>query len=209
MSSATHRISWRQASGLAYKVECQLRPACERIQVAGSVRRRSPDCGDIEFVLVPQREAGLFGAAQPGDSLVDVELARLVERGQLRPGRCDGERQKHYVLTRSGAGLELFLVTPATWGVQLAIRTGPRQFSAALVTTRDRGGRLNDAHVVYQGRVRPEDAGRWHLHTNAGNGRPKRTWRPDPLAGGEPLATPEEADFLQLAGGWIDPEVRP
>ena len=139
MSSTVERLSWRQASALAYKVECQLRPVCERIQVAGSVRRKAESIGDIEFVITPKREPGLFGDAQPGESLLDVELRRLVEAGKLTPGRCNGERQKNYVLSSSGVSLDLFIVTRQKWGVALALRTGPADFSRSLVTPQGEG----------------------------------------------------------------------
>ncbi len=209
MSIATHTMTWPQASALAYKIECQLRPGCERIQVAGSTRRRSPSIGDLEFVIIPRREAGLFGSAQPGESILDVELRRLVDAGRLRPGRCNGERAKHYLIGGADIGVDLYLVTPATWGVQLALRTGPRQYSRSIVTQREFGGRLTDDRVVHDGRVWRRVDVQLGLPALGVDGKrpPGRICIPDP--GASPLDTPEEADFLTMAGGWLDPQVRP
>ncbi|MEM8739775.1 MAG: hypothetical protein AAGG38_15040 [Planctomycetota bacterium] len=193
MSTTTHRMTRRQAVKLAWQVQAQLRPGCERIEVAGSVRRKTPDVGDLEFVIVPKREAGLFGDASPGESLLDRVLGDLVDEGRLRRGERDGERQKQFVLARSGVKLDLFIVTPATWGVQLAIRTGPSNFSTALVMPRYRGGYLDDDLQISEGRA-------WRI-PSYGAGIVDGT-------SAVALDTPEESDFLALAGGWVEPEDR-
>lgn len=54
----------------------QLLPGCERIEVAGSIRRGRPDVGDIELVAIPRTTTepdGLF------DSLEVSELDRAVD----------------------------------------------------------------------------------------------------------------------------------
>ena len=46
----------RQAAALARSLVTFLEPYCDRIEVAGSVRRQKADVGDIELVLVPKLE---------------------------------------------------------------------------------------------------------------------------------------------------------
>ncbi len=46
---------------IAEKVKAQLAPHCERIEIAGSIRRKKPDVGDIEIVAIPKPyNIGLF-----------------------------------------------------------------------------------------------------------------------------------------------------
>lgn len=182
------RMDLGEATELASELIEHLRPGCERIEAAGSLRRLSPWVGDLELVAIPRRRAGLFGAGQ-GDSLLDDALRQLTRLGFLIPGRSNGPRYKQYLLADRAPSfqLDLFIVTAATWGVQLALRTGPADFSRAIVTTRSYGGLLRDGHYVCEGRVR-----------RSGHGIEE-----DLL-----LDTPEEADFLALAGGWLPPEQR-
>jgi DNA polymerase/3'-5' exonuclease PolX len=48
MSTTTERIPLAAADAIAADVLAQLQPHCERIAIAGSVRRRRPTIGDIE-----------------------------------------------------------------------------------------------------------------------------------------------------------------
>ena len=60
---STTRIALMEATGLAGELVALLQPACERIEIAGSIRRQRPDVGDVELVVVPRLKAplGLFG----------------------------------------------------------------------------------------------------------------------------------------------------
>jgi DNA polymerase/3'-5' exonuclease PolX len=42
------------AQRIADKLIADLSPHCDRIEVAGSVRRQKPECGDIELVAIPK-----------------------------------------------------------------------------------------------------------------------------------------------------------
>jgi DNA polymerase/3'-5' exonuclease PolX len=82
-----------------------------------------------------------------------------------------------------GINLDLFIVTrPAQWGVILAIRTGPADFSKWIVTPRKYGGALPSNCHVEGGRVLRQQI---------------------------PLEMPEERDFLDFLGlGWVEPKDR-
>ena len=50
-----------EAQAIAQEVVEQLRPHCERIVVAGSIRRKKSEVGDIEIVAIPKPySSGLF-----------------------------------------------------------------------------------------------------------------------------------------------------
>ena len=58
------RVPWDSGAKIAADLEALLMPACERIRVAGSIRRGKDTIGDIDLVCEPkiEREAGgLFG----------------------------------------------------------------------------------------------------------------------------------------------------
>lgn len=159
-------------------------PFCQRIEIAGSIRRRKPIIHDIEIVALPifrPAPTNMFG--EPVGipvSLVDENVHALASAwGAVF--KKSGPKYKQLQLAE-GLNLDLFLVTPpADWGVILAIRTGPGDFSNQLVTRRSsrthegRPGLLPSWAKVEDGRVIHRDSGTIH-----------------------PM--PEESDFLALCG---------
>jgi len=146
MSQSPFRLSLPVAADLANKILNSLAPVCEPgfCIAAGSVRRRRPDVGDIEIVVIPAFSRGLFGG--PGVSLLDMTLVQMVNRGQLlRASRAPLEQltcKPFYIpaLAREGHyfKLEINVSDAEKWGVELAIKTGSANFSHRLVTPRNR-----------------------------------------------------------------------
>jgi DNA polymerase/3'-5' exonuclease PolX len=150
---------------LADELRALLAPACERIEVAGSIRRSKPTVGDIEPVAVPRverRQADLFGDQVEETNLLTARCAELLAAGVLVPrpdkngvGRW-GPRYK--AATYAGLAVDLFSVLPpAQWGLIYAIRTGPAAFSHQLVTPRRLGGWLPDGLHVRDGAILEAD----------------------------------------------------
>jgi len=48
-----------KAKAIAEQIRVLLRPACNRIEIAGSIRRRKPEVGDIELLCIPKYFAGV------------------------------------------------------------------------------------------------------------------------------------------------------
>ena len=146
MSSGA-KVPYVQAKAVAESVVEHLSPYLERVEIAGSIRRKKTWVRDVELVAEPkQREGDLFGTME-----ADVESIRetLKSLGTWVKG---GDRfmQVRDVLG-SSLSLDLFLVhPPAEWGSILAIRTGPSTLSQACVTRLKRyarkheGGRILD-----------------------------------------------------------------
>jgi DNA polymerase/3'-5' exonuclease PolX len=155
-----------------------LQPACERIEIAGSIRRKKTEIGDIEIVCIPLYS---FSPDLFGDPVQEYALTDDVIKAQDWKTVKNGKKYKQFVL-EGGAQLDLFLVTPETWGLQLLIRTGPADFSHRLVTGRRHGGCLPAGWKVKDGRL--------HGYNGA-------------------LETTEERDvFAALGMDWIAPEDR-
>ncbi len=180
MSTATKR-PWREAMQIAQNLLLEIESSCERIMIAGSLRRMKTDVGDIEIVAIPKRTPGdtdMFGAVIPntGRNLLNE---RLNELGiVVTKGVKEGAKFKQF--TYQDTPVDLFLPTFDTWGVVSTLRTGSAEFSRWLVTQR-----------------RPHGGG-CPSHLNVKEGR---VW-----FGAQVLETTDERDLFQLLEiDWIDP----
>jgi len=120
-----------------------LAPYCERIEIAGSVRRRKPQVKDLEIVYISRVDAiafnTLFAVETP---LIDLALRHLIDAGDLdwdQQVKRNGPKYKRLVY-RQQLVVELFAATPQNWGYILALRTGPAEFNQALVSPPWKGG---------------------------------------------------------------------
>jgi DNA polymerase/3'-5' exonuclease PolX len=179
---------------IARRMVERLRPACLRLEIAGGVRRGKAEPHDIEIVAVPDptvlpRPRLEFGKPPPvwHRTMIEKIVAEMADEGSAYI-KGDGPKYKKLWLS-DGIQLDLFLVTPpATWGVQMVIRTGPADFSHWCVTRKSHGGALPNGYRVENGAV-------WEGDTS----NPTQN-----LIGFE-----DEADFLRwLDLGWIEPGKR-
>lgn len=129
-----------QADRYAGQIVEALRPHCERIEVAGSVRRRRPEVGDLEVVVIPKP----YGVGLFESGLVAIVNRWPKVKGNLGPGCRYTQRMVPLVAPlemdlSSIAGdapkavghvkLDLFFAEPRNWGLILAIRTGSADYS--------------------------------------------------------------------------------
>lgn len=161
------KIPLATAREVANQLVGQLTDACKRIEVAGSIRRCRLEIGDIEIIAIPTVE--LY-------DLTDAWLASNVIR-HTDPRRW-GAKLRSFRWAVKGleddVQVDLFLQPePATWGVNMMIRTGAADFSRKMVTQRSAGGFMPDGYQV----------------------RDARVW-----AGARLLETPEEQDVFGLWG---------
>lgn len=175
--SKNARILWDDAMAAAGGVVDLLTPVVDRVEIAGSLRRGAPEVGDIEILAIPTAVPDLFGSLVRGPLLVDQVLA-----GRGFKFEANGPLYKRFVVPGPcRVHCDLYLTAPEQWGVMLAIRTGPAEFSKRLVTIRQKGGLLPSYLQVKDGRV-------WSTG---------------------PIPTPEESDFFKLLGiAWIPPDRR-
>lgn len=134
---------------MAEYVKGLLEPYCERIAIAGSLRRRRSMVGDVELVCVPKVSFDLFG----NNCYLDTMITHVIENGEGRRLVANGPKYKKFMF--NGVSIDLFLVKPEEWGVAMAIRTGSADFSRALVTPRRKGGLLPSDMRVKDNRI-------WH-----------------------------------------------
>lgn len=107
-----------EAESIARGVVAELRPHCRRAEIAGSIRRRCAEVGDIEIVAIPKEyDVGLFESG----------VAKVVNKWR----KVKGELPCKYTqrMLPEGIKLDLFFATRENWGLIYAIRTGPAEFS--------------------------------------------------------------------------------
>jgi DNA polymerase/3'-5' exonuclease PolX len=194
--SAGRPVRLELARPLARELVDLLRPACHRIEIAGSIRREKPLVSDIEIVAMPiveeQSANDLWATPVPVNLLTGPTgpLQQLAAMQLLWPRRVEivraGGTVEHQVklgeaykaLVYRDVPVDLFLVSdPDSWGVIFALRTGPGDWNTRLVT---------DAHRY----LRRVEGG--HLYR-----------------AGQKVPCPEERDFFNAIGQeWVEPPDR-
>jgi len=137
-------VKLKQAQFVAEQVVKALCPFCERIEVAGSVRREKAEPKDIEIVFIPKMgpsAAMLFGTSlQPA---TDAAIDDLITAGFWTfdtQVKRNGPKYKRLIHAESGVVIELFRADRDNWGYIYVLRTGPGAFSKMLVSAPWAGG---------------------------------------------------------------------
>jgi len=175
---------------------------CERVEVAGSVRREKEEVKDLELVLVPRWHeqmdpTDLFGERSTRTNCLFEGWANCTPSRMgnvpvqwIKPGTSevvpwhvqpDGKYWRGYVNPADSEGnackIDIFLTTPENFGAQFVIRTGCHEFSQELMIHAQRVGYKFDGGYLWQG--------------------PRK------------IHTPEEEDiFRHLGLEWVEPKDR-
>jgi DNA polymerase/3'-5' exonuclease PolX len=150
-------MRYEQALGVARDVVERLAPWCERIEIAGSIRRGKREPRDVEIVFWPREVASsatLFDVCKV--PATDRVIADLIDEGFWefdQEVKRNGPRYKRLIHTASGAVIEMFRADADNWGYIYALRTGPGDFNKALVSKPWQGGILPLEIKVEQGYV--------------------------------------------------------
>jgi DNA polymerase (family 10) len=96
-------------------VKGELSPYCDRIEIAGSIRRKKPWVNDIDIVCIPNNQGGFVYQLQ--------KLGRIKVSGQ-KLIRCD----------LPNITLDIYIATPDIWATLLLIRTGSKEHNIKLCT---------------------------------------------------------------------------
>lgn len=131
---AKTKFPFEQAIAIAQSIEQILAPACDRIIIAGSLRRQRPAVGDIEILYIPKyREIreGLFDTALVNEA--DEILTRLLDERCITKRRNEkgsemwGDKNKFARHEASGIPVDFFSACEACWFNYLVCRTGPSE----------------------------------------------------------------------------------
>lgn len=152
------RYPYAVALQVAQDLKNCLLPFCDKIEIAGSLRRHRAHVGDIELLFVPKLAldpSSLFrGITGDGPvemvDLADFHLNIMVRDGTLQKRKnikgsfIWGEQNKLAVHVGSQIPVDFFSTTPKNWFVSLVIRTGGKQTNIALaMAARKSGLKLN------------------------------------------------------------------
>ena len=171
----------------AQKLIDTLAPACERIELAGSIRRKKPMVGDVEIVLIskqlPSGTADMFTGEFQTTPAIDGAVNELANRDDFELKKNGALYKKlEYLFTTSGKqrtiGIDIFIAKPDNWGYIYALRTGSGDFNKQWAVRKLQGGQLPNEYRFQGGYL-----------TEAMTGKI--------------IATPTEADVFAVLG--IDP----
>lgn len=101
------------AQKVAGELVAELAPFCEKVEVAGSIRRRKSWVNDIDLVLIPKNQ-GLLAQ-------------KLHDLGCLGGPKAQRARYK-------GVPVDIYIATPETWATLLLIRTGSTRHNVELAS---------------------------------------------------------------------------
>ena len=127
-----------EAREVAQDLITLLRPMCERIEVAGSVRRKRPQVGDIELVVVSKEAPSTsLWLERPRLDARTLELIgvgilnyRLNKNGHL----AFGLKNKLLIHVPSGIHVDLFSTNMENFGMSWIVRTGPAEFNIKMMS---------------------------------------------------------------------------
>ena len=127
-----------RARTIAEKVKGLLEGSCERIVIAGSIRRRKPFPNDIELLCIPKFVDGVDQLDREVGSLVFQHI--LVLRRNKRGSPIYGPKNKLMVHVATGIGVDIFSTTEECWPVALVVRTGGAETNKRIATAALRKG---------------------------------------------------------------------
>jgi DNA polymerase (family 10) len=137
---------------LAQKVCAALQPYCERIEIAGSIRRGKADVHDIDIVAIPRAvdmPGGLVGRAHFTESQVWVSLLSVALKKCGVLVSISGSELLRCVFVDTGFQVDIYRARMETWGVILLVRTGSRDHNIQLCAlAKSKGLKLSAAEGV-------------------------------------------------------------
>ena len=117
------KIELSRAQRVAEAVVEQLRPYCQRIEIAGSIRRKKHWVNDIDLVLIPKDQWNLHAV------LTNLGDGKLMMSGPKIVRVMLGSIQ-----------VDVYFADETTWATLLLIRTGSAQNNIRLATLAKRRG---------------------------------------------------------------------
>jgi len=142
------KYKYEVAMKVAEEIVGWLKPYCERIQIAGSLRRKKAEVGDIELLCIPVpiSPTSLWLGDPPYDNL-DYKIREMIKdvwlldyRLNVKGSRIYGRQNKLLVHCASGIPVDIFSTTEENWWVALLVRTGPKESNIRICMEAKRKG---------------------------------------------------------------------
>ncbi len=121
---ARGKIALERAQKVADAVVRRLSPYCQRIEIAGSIRRRIPWVNDVDLVLIPHDLWNFHG--------------ELIKLGQIK---MSGNKIMRVMV--GSTQVDIYVADEGTWATLLLIRTGSKESNIRLCSrAKDMGWHL-------------------------------------------------------------------
>ncbi|MEE9409354.1 MAG: hypothetical protein V3V41_00315 [Candidatus Heimdallarchaeota archaeon] len=150
-----------RAGRMADKLIKLFDPCCEKLEIAGSIRRMCDDVKDIEIVAQPRKDLQL--------PHIDMILAGLHVKDRIEYDKNGTRFKSFWLLSKKNKQIikvDLFIVyPPATWGCIFLIRTGPERFSKWLVNHAKPYYRFHKGQLFHSFESKAKDWQEKHLDT--------------------------------------------
>ena len=106
-------LDLKEAESLADQIKAAVEPLCDRLEVAGSIRRQKPKVHDIDFVVLAKSDADW--------KKINEKLKHLKAKHN-----CSGDSViKAFVPCQNGLfQVDFYRAKPSTFGIHLLVRTG-------------------------------------------------------------------------------------
>jgi DNA polymerase/3'-5' exonuclease PolX len=130
-------MEYERALSIANEVKDILSPFCSRCEIAGSIRRKKNDCGDVEIVCIPKKIREFCDAVNKWQKIKGEPIGKYTQR-----------------IHKSGMKLDIFMATPENWGCIFLIRTGPWEFSKdwmSIIVKKSGQYEQKEGHLHFQG----------------------------------------------------------
>ena len=102
-----------EAGKLADAIKAAVEVHCDKVEVAGSIRRRKPEVHDIDFVVVAKSDSDWQG------------INEVLRRLKAKPNCSGNQLIKAYLPCQNGLfQVDFYRAKPSTFGIHLLIRTG-------------------------------------------------------------------------------------
>lgn len=122
-------MQYQQARDIAINIFKKLQPYCKVVDIAGSVRREKPECGDIEILCSPKTTdikdlfEEVIGKQRMAGFVDIVNSLGVIIKGNPKEGKYI------QILLPQNINLDLFIPNEWDYYRQVAIRTGSKDYS--------------------------------------------------------------------------------
>lgn len=146
---------------LAARIVKELGPFCSRVEVAGSIRRKKKNPGDVDIVLIPKSEKAKQNIKK-----------KLSKQGRFLQG---GDKEMFFKI--EGIDVDLFFTTSEEWGATLLAYSGNKGPNIGLrIVARKKGMKLTN-HGLFRLKDGKRLAGNTEKEIYSVLGRPyKEPW---------------------------------
>ena len=106
-------LDLEEAGKLAEAIKAAVEAQCDKIEVAGSIRRQKPRVHDIDFVVVAKSDSDWQG------------INEILRRLKAKPNCSGNQLIKAYMHCQNGLfQVDFYRAKPSTFGIHLLVRTG-------------------------------------------------------------------------------------